>query len=135
MAAVTICSDILKNHELLKLIEWMLVTQLCPTLCDPMDSSPPGSLSMEFCKQEYWSGFPFPSPRDLPDPGIKPGSPALQADSLPSESQFVSTNPYSCFYRQFKFISFHQMSYLSVNFKIILWKCPLSPQSSPNIKG
>ena len=40
---------------------------------------------MEFPKQEYWSGLPFPSPGDLPDPGIKPGSPALQAYSLPSE--------------------------------------------------
>ena len=36
-------------------------------------------------RQDYWSGLPFPSPGDLPDPGIKPGSPALQADSLPSE--------------------------------------------------
>ena len=42
-------------------------------------------LSMEFSSQEYWSGFPFPSPGLLPDPGIEPGSPALQADSLPSE--------------------------------------------------
>ena len=42
-------------------------------------------LSMEFSRQEYWSGLPFPTPGDLPDPGIKPGSPALQADSLPSE--------------------------------------------------
>ena len=41
--------------------------------------------SMEFSRQEYWSGLPFPSPGDLPDPGIKPGSPALQADALPSE--------------------------------------------------
>ena len=41
--------------------------------------------SMEFSRQEYWSGLPFPSPRDLPNPGIKPGSPALQADALPSE--------------------------------------------------
>ena len=37
---------------------------------------------MEFSRQEYWSGFPFPSPGDLPDPGIEPESPALQADSL-----------------------------------------------------
>ena len=42
-------------------------------------------LSMEFSRQEYWNGLPFPSPGDLPDPGIQPGSPALQADSLPSE--------------------------------------------------
>ena len=42
-------------------------------------------LSMGFSKQEYWSGLPFPSPGDLPDPGIEPGSSSLQADSLPSE--------------------------------------------------
>ena len=41
--------------------------------------------SMEFSRQEYWSGLPFPSPGDLPDPRIEPGSPALQAGSLPSE--------------------------------------------------
>ena len=40
---------------------------------------------MGFSRQEYWSGLPFPSPGDLPDPGIKPGSPALRGDALPSE--------------------------------------------------
>ena len=40
---------------------------------------------MEFSRQEYWSGLTFPSPGDLPDPGIKPGSPVLQADALLSE--------------------------------------------------
>ena len=44
-------------------------------------------LSMGFPRREYWSGLPFPSPGDVPDPGIEPGSPPLQADSLPSESQ------------------------------------------------
>ena len=43
-------------------------------------------LSMGFSRKEYWSELPFPSPGDLPDPVIKPESPALQADSLPSES-------------------------------------------------
>ena len=42
-------------------------------------------LSMEFFRQEYWSGLPFPSSGDLPNPGIEPGSPALQADALTSE--------------------------------------------------
>ena len=42
-------------------------------------------LSMEFSSQQYWSGLPFPSPGDLSDPGIEPGSPESQADSLPSE--------------------------------------------------
>ena len=41
-------------------------------------------LSMGFSRQEYWSGLPFPSPGDLPDPGIEPRSPALQADDLPT---------------------------------------------------
>ena len=40
---------------------------------------------MEFSGQEYWNGLPFPSPEDLPDPGIEPRSPTLQADDLPSE--------------------------------------------------
>ena len=41
--------------------------------------------SMKFSRQEYWSGLPLPSPKDLPNPGIEPGSPALQADASPSE--------------------------------------------------
>ena len=41
--------------------------------------------SVEFSRPEYWSGQPFPSPEDLPNPGIEPRSPALQADSLPAE--------------------------------------------------
>ena len=46
------------------------------------------SSSMGFSRQEYWSGLPFPSPGDLPDPGIEPRSPTLQADGLPSEPPF-----------------------------------------------
>ena len=42
---------------------------------------------MEFSRQEYWGGLPFLSPGDMPNPGIEPRSPALQADSLPSEPQ------------------------------------------------
>ena len=66
----------------------MLVSQSCPILLDPMDCSSPGtvtSLSMEFSRQEYWSGLPCPSPGDLCDLGIEPRSPAWQADSLLSE--------------------------------------------------
>ena len=59
---------------------------LCLTLCDPMDCSLPGSSDHGSSRQEYWSGLPFPSPGDLPNPGIEGGSPASQADSLPSES-------------------------------------------------
>jgi len=50
-----------------------------------MVCSPPASSVHEFSRQEYWSGFPFLSPGDLPNPGIELGSPVLQADSLLSE--------------------------------------------------
>ena len=63
----------------------MLVAQSCPTLGTPYNVAHQALLSMGFSRQEYWSGLPFPSPGDFPDPGIKPKSPALQADSLPSE--------------------------------------------------
>ena len=59
----------------------MLVAQSCPTLCDPMDCSLPGSF-VEFSRPEYWSGLPFYPPGDLPAPGIKLASPAMQVDSL-----------------------------------------------------
>ena len=64
----------------------VLAAQSCLTLCNSMDYKAHQSpLSMEFSRQEHWNGLPFPSPGDLPDPGIKPRSPVLQADSLPSE--------------------------------------------------
>ena len=61
-------------------------TQSCPTLCDPMDCiAYKAPLSIGFSRQGYWSGLPLPSPGDLPNSGIEPGSPTLQADTLPSE--------------------------------------------------
>ena len=69
----------------------VVVPQLRPTFCDPVDCNPPGfsvpgiPLSMGFFRQKHWSGYPFSSPWGLPDPEIKPGSPARQTDSLPSE--------------------------------------------------
>ena len=50
-------------------------------------------LSMGFLRQEYWSELPFPSPGDLPDQGIEPGSPVLQADSLPHEPAGIRNSP------------------------------------------
>ena len=58
-----------------------LVAKSGPTLVTPWTVACQAPLSMGFPQQESWSGLPFPSPGDLPDPGIKPGSPALQADS------------------------------------------------------
>ena len=65
-----------------------LAAQSCPTLCNPMDCSPQASLSLGILQgriQEYWSGSPSPPPRDLPNLGIKPRSPALPANSLLTE--------------------------------------------------
>ena len=69
--------DLISEVKSLSCMVWLFAT---PWTVDPQ--APP---SMGFSRQEYWSGFPFPSPGDLPDPGIKLGSPELQADSLPSE--------------------------------------------------
>ena len=63
----------------------MLAAQPHPALCEPMTAAYRAPLSMGFLRQEYWSGWPSPSPGDLPNPGIEPWSPILQADSLPSE--------------------------------------------------
>ena len=60
----------------------------CPALCDPMNCSPPDPLSVGFPRQEYWSGLPFPSPADLPDPGSKP-SPLM---SLALAGRFFPTS-------------------------------------------
>ena len=65
-----------------------LVTKLCPTLATLWTVTHQAPVSMGFSMQEYWSGLPFPSPRDLPNLGIKltsPVCPALQADSLRTE--------------------------------------------------
>ena len=72
------------SHVRLFAIPWTVVYQ--------------ASLSMGFPRQVYWSGLPFPSPGDLPDPGIKPRSPALQADVLTSEPgrAWLSTCAASC---------------------------------------
>ena len=68
------------------LVVCVLVTQLYLILCDSMDYiAHQAPLSMEFSRQEYCCGLPFPSPGDLLNSGIKPGSPAEQADSLPTE--------------------------------------------------
>ena len=67
---------------LMLLLSHFIRVQLCAT---PQTAAHQAPLSMGFSRQEYWSGQPFPSPGHLPNPGIKPRSPALQEDSLPSE--------------------------------------------------
>ena len=63
----------------------VLVAQSCPALCHPWTVAYQVPLSVEFSRQEYWSGLPFLSPWNLPNQVIEPGSPALQADYLMSE--------------------------------------------------
>ena len=77
----------LRNHYFLKCTLSLvgLVLKSCPTLATPWTVACKAPLPMGLSRQEYWSGLPFPSPGDLSDPGIKPGSPALQADSLLTE--------------------------------------------------
>ena len=63
----------------------VLVAQSCLTLYNPLTAVRQAPLSTEFFRQAYWSDLPFSSPGNLPDPGIEPGFPALQANSLPTE--------------------------------------------------
>ena len=67
------------SHVQLFVTPWTLAYQALP--------------SMGFSRQEYWSGLPFPSPGDLPNPGIEPGSPALQTDTLLSKPPGKPSNP------------------------------------------
>ena len=76
---------------------WFVHAQSCPTLT-PWTIAHQAPLPMGFFNQEYWSGLPFLSPRDLPNPGIEvesPVSPALQGDSLPTEPKLISYAPSS----------------------------------------
>ena len=62
-----------------------MCAQSCPTHCDPMDCSHQVPLFMGFPRQEYWRRLPFPSPGDLPKPGIEPTSPALAGGFFTTE--------------------------------------------------
>ena len=75
-----------EGRHFAKLKRKAFIAQSCPTLCNPMDYiACQAPLSIEFFRQEYRSGFPFPYPGDLPEPGIEHWSPSLQTDSLLSE--------------------------------------------------
>ena len=98
-----------------------LVAQSCPTLCDPWTAAHQAPLSMRFSRQGYWSGLPFPSPGDLPNPGIEPGSPALQADSLLTELQGKPCFRISGFIRKLLKIQQADVS------RLFLWMTSWSP--------
>ena len=90
----------------LQLSEWSC-SVVSDSLRPPWTVAYKAPLSMEFSRQEYWSGLPFPSPGDLPDPGIEPRSPTLQADALPSEPPGKSSLTVSGleFYLKFKHLA------------------------------
>ena len=73
---------------------WFSCSVTSDSFVTPWTVARQAPLSMGFPRQEYWSGLPFLSPRDLPDTGVKPRSPVLQADSLPSEPP---GKPYICY--------------------------------------
>ena len=77
-------SDILRAFIYI-LSKWVKLLSRVRLFAIPQTVTYQASPSMEFSRQEYWSELAFPSPGDLPNPGIEPGSPALQADALPSE--------------------------------------------------
>ena len=109
-----------------------LVTQSCPTLCDPMDCHPPGSsVHGDSPGKNIGLGLPWLSPGDLPNPGIEPRSPALQADSLASEPPgkfMVATFGKAQLYTTFQHaINNGRWStlFFGFNFKVTLERCPL----------
>ena len=93
------CPPILpKNHPTSSLLGGGLAAKSSLTFVTPWTVACPAPLSMGFPRQEYRSGLPFPTPGDLPDPGIKLSSHALQADSLPTKLQGnpVCLEVYTC---------------------------------------
>ena len=121
-----------------------VVAQLCLTLCDPMDyRARQAPLSMEFSRQGYWSGSPFPSPGDLPNPGIEPESPALQAEFLPSEPPgkpqgYIWTYIIQCICTDMQFIMYymctHTYNHEFIQITLISTQfCWVYPSFSPSI--
>ena len=78
-----------EQHIMINQLIIVIVSELLSVVSDSLQpwTTYQASPSMGFSRQEYWSGLPFPSPGDLPNPGIEPGSLALQTDALPSEPQ------------------------------------------------
>ena len=112
----------------------------CLTLCDPIDCSLSSSSAVEYFRQEYWSGFPFPPPGDFPNPWIKPRSPALQVDSLLFE---LPCKPYNIdiikvIYYVYFILTINKWFFLLVHhflnlvFIIIEWNRKQATQSVPS---
>ena len=96
------------------------------TLCNPMDCSPLGSPAMEFFRQEYWSGQPFPFPGDLPKPGIEPRFPALQVNSLLLEQPWKPSRVLVHEKLGDITVVYCQMFSLCIDFCVYMFSTPLS---------
>ena len=110
------------------------VSQSSVTLCAPWTVACQAPLSLELSRQEYRSGLPFPAPGDLPDPGIKPASPAQQADSLPLRHQ---GSPRAVFTPQMK-QGIIEMAVPRLEAENVSWQPGLprvSPPKSASLKG
>ena len=104
-------SDFNEKYKIFsKSVSWLLLTlcvlvaQSCPTLCDPMDYSPPDSSVHGILQARILEWVAIPSPGDLPDPGIESTSPALQADSLLSEPQRKVFTLWQCNYTNLSYL-------------------------------
>ena len=84
------CGDFVDRAELLVVTLSVKSLQVCPSLADPMDCARQAPLSVEFSRQEYWSGLQWPSPGDLPNPEIEPAS--LKSPALAGGFFTTSTN-------------------------------------------
>ena len=113
------------------------VAQSCVTLWDPIDCSPPGS-SVHGVLEARILEWLFPSPGDLPKPGIEPRSPALQMDSLPSEPpeklmEFIVLHKKRCVYHTYSrvcYIYYILLHTLYCIYTILLIVCPVVPDSA-----
>ena len=100
--------------------EWKVKSLRCVRLfATPWTVAYQAPQSMEFSRQEYWSGLPFPSPQELPDPGIKPRSPALRADALPVEPPGKRFQRYS----SSNFLNLNSFLFLRVLFHLLSQTC------------
>ena len=89
-----VCMTLRRTHRHLTSLAGLLYLYLSKSLSRLRLFATPWTMqSVEFSRPQYWSGYPFPSPADLPNPGIKPTPPAQQADSLPAEPQGKPKNP------------------------------------------
>ena len=82
---LSVCTSSVLRHHGHWVSEWVKSLSRVRLFVTPWTVAYQALPSMGFSRQEYWSGLPFPSPVDLPNPGMEPGSPALQTDALPSE--------------------------------------------------